>query len=99
VNPDAPEHYGSSDDALALRISVKYGVSPRYMEWREDDFHMAYLEKLRREAKRLVNLNKQNIRDLGRVICGRLMTMTKDLIMSQEEVEKEIERSGKILRK
>ncbi len=99
VDPDAPERYGSSDDALALKNSIDYEVYPRYWERHGDAYHLAYLERLRREAKRLVRLNGKAIRDLGKVISGRLESMSEDLTMSQEEVEKEIKISRNTLRK
>jgi ATP-dependent Zn protease len=45
---------GEEDDAVAFELSQTYGVVPRSVREFGDDAHVAYLERLRREARRLV---------------------------------------------
>jgi len=53
-NPDADEGLSQDDENNAFWLSRTYCVFPRYMSHVGDDFHQDYLEKLRREANKLM---------------------------------------------
>jgi len=54
-DPDAPEHHASDDFALAFRQSVRWGFLPPSVRMEGDEAHLAYLRRLRAEARRLVD--------------------------------------------
>lgn len=77
VEPGAHDSQGDDDDVSAFRVSHEYQVFPRIMEYVGDDFHLAFLAKLRREASRLVRRHAAAIRHLAKVLLDKKV-MTGD---------------------
>ena len=53
-DPEAPDCRGASDNENAFWLSREYGATPRRCSYVGDDEHMAYLGRLRAEARKLV---------------------------------------------
>lgn len=54
VDARAPDFRGAADDANAMQLSREYAVLPRHCGFVGDDLHLDFLERLRRDAGRLV---------------------------------------------
>jgi hypothetical protein len=72
-----PDWDGACDFADALRLSMTYGVFPRYMDSIGDELHERYLRRLRRESKRLVRKLSLPIQFFAQHLLER-KTMTGD---------------------
>lgn len=77
VDPNPHDRHGDDDDVSAYRVSREYQVFPRVMQYDGDDYHLAFLERLRRESARLVRRHAAAIRHLAKVLLDRKM-MTGD---------------------
>ena len=53
-DPGVPDYGSSQDEADAFEVSRDYHVFPRRMSCVGDDFHIDYLEQLRKESRRLI---------------------------------------------
>jgi ATP-dependent Zn protease len=71
VDPDAPSFHGDKDESDAFDLSREHGVFPRYMDFVGDECHRAYLDKLRLEARRLVNRYCKSIEKLAELLLQR----------------------------
>jgi hypothetical protein len=71
VDADAPEEQGFDDDADAFNLSSECAVLPRSCQTVGDEQHIAYLDRLRAEAGRLVRRHQQAIRVLAETLLRR----------------------------
>ena len=70
-NPAANESLSGDDCANAFSVSREYGVTPRHCDYIGDDAHVAYLHRLRSEARRLVQRNGWAVKVLARAPLQR----------------------------
>ena len=70
-NPAANESLSGDDCANAFSVSREYGVTPRHCDYIGDDAHVAYLHRLRSEARRLVQRNWWAVKALARALLQR----------------------------
>jgi hypothetical protein len=68
VDPNPKPYLGSIDDKNAFGLSREYGVFPRRMSFVGDDNHLAFLERLRDEAGRLVGRYRVVIEVLAKAL-------------------------------
>ena len=61
VDPDPKDFAGEHDDENARWLSREYHVFPRILNCVGDEYHEAYLERLRGEARRLVRKHRPAI--------------------------------------
>jgi ATP-dependent Zn protease len=54
VDPNPPAFHGQDDEDDAYELSRRHRVLPRHCDIEGDEYHLAYLERLRAEAQRLV---------------------------------------------
>jgi ATP-dependent Zn protease len=71
IDPGAPEYHADDDMAIALEQSRLLEVFPRYMRRVGDEWHMAYLERLRGEARRLVKRHRAAVAALAEELLCR----------------------------
>lgn len=71
VDPDAPEEQGFDDDADAFNLSQNCAVLPRSCQTVGDEQHIAYLDRLRQEARRLVRRHRRAIGVLAQALLRR----------------------------
>jgi hypothetical protein len=83
VDPDAPDHHADADQKEAFAVSVQYHVFPRVCRRVGDYAHLAYLDKLRIEARRLVKKHREQIELLAIELKARRR-------LSHEEAEQVI---------
>ncbi len=60
-NPDADKRLSQDDENNVFWLSRTYCVFPRYMNHVGDDYHQDYLEKLRREANKLLRRHWESV--------------------------------------
>jgi ATP-dependent Zn protease len=80
VDPDAPAFHGESEDEEAFEVSRQWQVYPRRVRFIGDESHLAHLESLRQEARRLVLRNRAAVE----VLAGELLQRKE---MSGAEVQ------------
>jgi len=80
-NPNANEAAALTDEENVLHISKEYGVLPRYFEYFGDEYHLRYLERLRKQAKKLVVEHSCKVELLAKELQRRI-EMTQDEVLS-----------------
>jgi len=80
VQPAAPDFYGDADDDNALSLSCDYHVFPRRRSvgFIGDGMHVAYLGRLKREARRLVSMLRTPIEKLAEALLDRTTLTGKE---------------------
>jgi hypothetical protein len=80
IDPTAPDFHGAADDDGAFSLSCDYHVFPRRRSvgFVGDDIHMAYLGRLKREARRLVSMLRTPIEKLAEALLERTTLTGKE---------------------
>jgi len=80
IDPTAPDFHGAADDDGAFSLSCDYHVFPRRRSvgFVGDDIHMAYLGRLKREARRLVSMLRTPIEKLAETLLERTTLTGKE---------------------
>jgi hypothetical protein len=68
LDPDAPQWHGDADFQNAFETSRDYEVLPRGASFVGDEIHIAYLDRLRRQARRLVTQHQATIQRLAEAL-------------------------------
>lgn len=71
VDPGAPDFHGEGDEADAFELSRMFEVFPRKIGWVGDEQHLAFLDRLRVEARRLVRKHRHAIDKLAELLLQR----------------------------
>lgn len=76
---DAPGFHGAADDENAFDLSREYRVTPRHCGFIGDEYHAAYLERLRKESGRLVRALRVPIEKLAKELMRRKTVRHEDV--------------------
>ena len=87
VDPAPADFHGQADDEQAFAVSREYAVLPRSCEFVGDDAHMAYLERLRREARRLVRKHRRAVEAVAEALLQHETLDGVDIEAIVESVE------------
>ena len=70
-DPNTEPNGHNKDFADAFRWSVEHGVLPRYMNLPGDEQHLAYLEKLKKESRKLIKKHWLAVEALAKKLYRR----------------------------
>jgi ATP-dependent Zn protease len=71
VDPNPKDCHGAGDDRRAFQLSREHEVLPRRLGYIGDQYHMAFLDRLRVQARRLVRRHRDAVAALAEELLRR----------------------------
>lgn len=79
VDPNASHENAKDDEERAIEVSKENGIYPREYRWFGDELHLAYLERFRRKARRLVRELRPQIEAFAEILMLKEVLAGRDL--------------------